>query len=817
MIITREPRGRHYLAVFLVSLAVLMLEILFARVLSVALFSHFAFVAVSLAMFGLGLSGLVVYLLPEHFSADRLDEQLVGYAWRFALSAVLSLVVFLRIHVVQELSPAGFLSLSLAYLVLAVPFFFGGICLSLLMTHFASRIARIYGADLLGASLGCIGVVLAMWLAPAPLVVAYVATLVAATALGLALTTTPRRVAGPAAAFVVTALILALAHGTDLLRMQYVKPWTFFYSQYEAWNAFSRVSIFPSAHNAAQTMPLRDDAARYASPSLPGAMIIDIDGTAWTPMVNFRGDVGETAFLRESALYVAHHLRPNADVLIIGIGGGRDVLAAKTFAQRSVLGIEINPLIRHIVEDVYGDYSGRPYTLPGVEVIIDEARSRLSTLPRRFDIIQLSLIDTFSLNAAGSFVFSENYLYTKEAFQEYFRHLTDDGVLSISRYFTEAYPLEILRIAAMVRTAWSAEGVQQPSAHVVVLGQGGSATVLAKRTPFSPSELERLAAVASENRMRVFYQPGHPDGAHADLTAVLTTPDLDGYLAAYPFRIAPPTDDQPFFFHFLRGRLAAADIADRQRDPFQFLRQWHDAVVLSYLLVAVVTTLALVFFIGPLLLLRRRATGVGVSVAVPLLAYFACLGYGFMMLEVPLLQHFVLLLGYPVYSLAVVLFGLLLFSGIGSLLSGRLGDSAASALTGVLLTIVVMAAVYVYLVPAVITALIGTPITLRIAATIALLAPIGIPLGMAYPLGNTVLRCFSGALVPWAWGLNGALSVVASVLAILIGSWVGFRAAFLTGMAAYAVALITMRVAITLGRSATSVEQAARPLVRQAG
>ena len=795
---TLEPRGRHYLAVFVLSLAVLMLEILFARVLSVALFSHFAFVAVSLAMFGLGLSGLVVYLLPRHFTADRLDAQLVTYAWRFALSAVLSLIVFMHIQVVQELSPMGFLTLSIAYLVLAVPFFFGGVCVSLLMTHFAARIARIYGADLLGASLGCIGVVVAMGLAPAPHVVAYVATLAAGAAVALAFTTTPRRLVGPGVALIVTALIVMLGHSTDLLRMRFVKSRRS-YSKHERWNAFSRLSVFPIGQNAAQTLGQADGG--YGGAEIPGVMEIDIDGTAWTPMFEFHGDVGRTAFLRKSTLYVAHHVRPNADVLIIGIGGGRDVLAAKTFGQRSVLGIELNPLMRQIVDDVYGDYSGRPYTLPGVEVIIDEARSRLSTLPRRFGIIQLSLIDTFSLNAAGGFVFSENYLYTKEAFQEYFRHLTDDGVLSISRYFTEAYPVEILRVAAMVRAAWSAEGVQQPGAHVVVIGQRPSATVLAKRTPFSASELKRLEAVADENHMRVFYRPDRPAEAHPDLAAVLATPDFEGYLAAYPFRIAPPTDDQPFFFHFLRGRLAPADIPDREHDPFEYVRLWHEAILLSYLLIAVVTVLALLFFIGPLLFLRRRRTGVGVAVAVPLLTYFACLGYGFMMIEVPLLQRFVLLLGYPVYSLAVVLFSLLLFSGIGSLLSGRLADSATRAVTGVLLVVVAMVGAYVYLVPAAISALIGTPIALRIVGTVGLLAPIGIVLGMAYPLGITVLRGLSPALVPWAWGLNGALSVVASVLAIFIGSRVGFTVAFLTGMAAYALALVTMRLAIALART----------------
>jgi hypothetical protein len=342
------PRGRHYLAVFLLSLAVLMLEIAYARILSVALFSHYAFVAVSLAMFGIGVSGLVVYLLPQHFTADRLDQQLVAYGWRCALSAALSLVVFLHFEVVQALSVAGFVTLSVAYLTLAIPYFFGGVCLSLLMTHFASRIGRIYAADLVGASVGCVAVVVAMSLAPAPFVVAYVALLLAAGAFAIALSIRPRRLAGPVVALIATAALLGLAHTTDVLRMRFIKGWDSFYSVHEAWNGFSRVSIFPSQHHAGQLVPLRSD---YEPPggSFPAAMTIDIDGDAWTQMYQFDGDFGALAFLRDTVLYVVHHLRPNADVLIIGTGGGRDVLAPR-LRQPSVLGSRSTRMPRLVQE-----------------------------------------------------------------------------------------------------------------------------------------------------------------------------------------------------------------------------------------------------------------------------------------------------------------------------------------------------------------------------------------------------------------------------------------------------------------------------------
>jgi spermidine synthase len=802
-----EPGRRHYLAIFLLSMSLLMLEIATARVLSVALFSHYAFVAVSLAMFGIGLAGLVVYLLPQHFTAARLDPQLVAYTWRFALSAALSMVVFLRIRVVQELSLAGFLSLSLAYVVLAVPFFLGGVCIALLMTHCAVRIGRIYSADLIGASLGCIGVVAAMSLVSAPQVAVWVATAAAVTAVGLAWSIAPRRTAGPAAALLVALLVLVFGQSTDLLRMRYVKGRTDYYADYEGWNAFSRVTTFPSLYNAAQQVPLREEMQRYAGPFFPPSKNIDIDGTAWTPMMNFDGDFTRIDFLRFTVLYVAHHLRANASVLIIGTGGGRDILAAKTFQQPSVLGIELNPLMRYIVQEHDGEFSGRPYTLPGVEVIIDEARSRLSTLDRRFDVIQLSLIDTFSLNAAGGFVFSENHLYTVEGFREYLRHLTDSGILSISRYHQDAYPLEILRVASMVRAAWEAEGAVRPGDHVVVLSQRNTATVLAKRSPFTADELKRLQEVADASVMRVDYHPDRRDGASAELTTILTAPDWRAYLAAHPFRIDPPTDDRPFFFNFLRGRLAAENIPDDRADPFQFLRQWHEAVVLLYTLIAVVTLLALVFFFGPLLLVRQQPLRIAGAVAVPLLAYFACLGFGFMMIEVPLMQHFVLLLGYPVYALAVVLFALLLFSGLGSLASGRFAAHPAASLTRVLVAIVVIASLYVYVVPLLNSTLIGASIWVRIPVTVLLLAPIGTVLGMAYPLGITLLRGFGDELIPWAWALNGALSVVASVLAIFIGSRAGFTFAFLTGVATYGVALILIRLALFLAPAREVAEE----------
>ena len=796
------PARRHYVLIFVLSLALLMLEIATARILSVVLLSHYAFVAISLAMFGLGLSALIVYLLPDRFSADRLDAQLTAYTWRFGLTAVLCELFFINFPVTQELSFDGFLTLSVAYTVLAIPFFCGGVCVALLMTHFSAAISRIYGADLLGASLGCLVVVAAMQIMPAPYVPGVVGVLGCVTALCMGRASGLSRVAMPAIALAVVGGLLLVGIPTGLFTLRNVKNWHGFYSEYEAWNAFSRVSAFTHSGSAAATLPLRNPDSEY--PNSPGAMFLDIDGTAWTPMFQFNGDVETVGFLRESVNYIAHHLRHDGHVLVIGTGGGRDLLAAHVFGQPRILGIELNPLMGHIVNGVYGDYSGRPYTQIGAEVIFDEARSRLAYLNEHFDVIQLSLIDTFSLNASGGFVFSENYLYTTEAFEEYFRHLTDQGILSVTRYFVPKYPVEILRLLAMVSAAWRAEGVADPAQHIVVLNQGFNGTLLAKRTPFTAEEIDKLKALAAENHINVLYTPGSTDG-HREIRDLLTSADPAGYIEGYPFLIYPPTDDRPFFFHFLRGRLP--EEPSKQDDPFGFLIQWNHALSLMYLLIFVVAGLAGVFFFGPLLLLARRGmSNVPARLAAPLLLYFACLGYGFMVIEIPLMQRLILFLGYPVYALAVVLFALLLFSGVGALLSSRFAADSQRAVTRVLTVVVALSLLYAFFLPAILRPMIGIPIAMKIVVSVLLLAPIGMALGMAYPLGITILRRVSEGLVPWAWGLNGALSVVASVFAIFISSRVGFTATMITGSITYFVALMCM---LSAGRAA---EATAHPI-----
>jgi spermidine synthase len=675
-----------------------------------------------------------------------------------------------------------------------VPFFFAGLCVTIVFTHFSSAIGRLYAADLIGASLGCLAAVLMLAVLPAPvlpLVVGVVATVAA-----LALTPRDHPLRRPAAVRVgVTVLLLALALGAGTARMRYVKSWNNFYSEYEAWNVFSRVSVIPNPKLIGpHTLPLRHPPDFYTADRFPPSKWLDIDGTAWTPMFHYDGNPASVDFLRESAIYAAHAVRPNARVLIIGTGGGRDILAAKAYGQPSVTGIEINPLMAHIVQERFGDYSGRPYTLPGVTVLLGEGRSMLAGLRDTFDVIQLSLVDTFAAGAAGGFVFSENYLYTTEAFREYFRHLAPGGVLSMSRYFVAGYPLEMMRLVRMTAAAWTAEGVANPGKNIVVLGQGTVATLLARREPWTAEELTVLDRLAAENGMAGVYDPRAYRPGTPEVLA------LRGVNARYrdsaTLTTAPTTDDAPYFFQFIRWPLTR-----QGEDPMRMVHVGNEALGLMVVLLGTVTVLALAFFVAPLVLLARdRVSRDRRTLA--LLAYFVSLGFGFMMVEIPVLQRLVLFLGQPVYSLAVGLFSLLLFCGLGSLASERLVRHPAPAAPWLGAAIVGASLLYAAGLPVLVERLLGDAATVRVIVAVAVLAPIGLLLGMAYPVGIRILREHDESLVPWAWGLNGATSVVASVAAVFVGAQAGFTWALLLGSATYALGFLILTMTVSAGRIA---------------
>jgi len=498
--------------------------------------------------------------------------------------------------------------------------------------------------------------------------------------------------------------------------------------------------------------------------------------------------------LRYDITNLAHSLRHGAHVLVIGSGGGRDILSALVFGQPSVVAVELNRDIIQTVNGRYGDFSGHPDRDPRVTFVNDEARSYIARQRARFDIIQASLIDTWAATAAGAFVLSENSLYTVEGWKLFLDRLTDRGVLTFSRWYFRDRPAEMYRLTSLASASLARASVTNPRDHIIIAremhrrGSGkapdGVGTILVSRQALSDGDIDTIERVVRAMRFDLVLSPRF--SMDATFAALASGQDLGAVTARFPLNIAPPTDDSPFFFHMLRLRDAFKNVL---RDQGMNSRNANAVFVLGVLLLVVIA-LTLSGILLPLILTTTQATFEGAG---PLFAFFASIGFGFMFVEISQMQRLIIFLGHPTYGLSVVLFALLLSSGLGSQLTQGVGlqrlASEARLRFGLLLFALVL---FGALTPYAIGQFQGATTMLRILVAIAILFPLGVLMGMAFPLGMRAAAARFSALTPWLWGLNGATSVCASVLATAISLAAGITASFWTGVAWYAVAFVAL-------------------------
>ena len=456
------------------------------------------------------------------------------------------------------------------------------------------------------------------------------------------------------------------------------------------------------------------------------------------------------------------------------------------FGARHVDGVEINPIIADdVMRDRFREFSGGIYTHPRVRIIVDDGRSFVRRTPDRYDVIQASLVDTWAATAAGAYTLTENTLYTVEAFNDYLDHLSDDGVLTITRWVMDGLRLVSLAQAACERRGWDA------APRLAIVQHDRIATFLLKKTPFTTDEIATLHDVARQLGFNVLYAPTPAgttetepwpndtvDGtATADYPRLIRAADRQQFYESYKADIRPTTDDRPFFFH-----------TTKLKDQFQvaFGRSMLFGNGLSALLtlMGISGALVVLFVLGPLVV----AGGERPRGWLGWLVYFGALGAGFMLIEVSVLQRFVLLLGHPVYSLTVTLFSLLLGTGVGAAWSRRFEQATLRRSAAVAL--VVIAAIGLAVV-GIVTPLVtwAIPFTraVRIVIAVATLVPIGVALGIPMPTGIRMLSARAPQMVTWAWGMNGALSVLGATLAIFIAMNWGFRVTLLSASATYLV------------------------------
>ncbi len=778
---------RQLVAVGLTSGTLLMTELALTRIFSVVMYYHFAFLAISIALFGLSASGVFAYVARRRLDRHPTDVLLARQSAIYAVFTLVALFALVRLRVGLNYSRQNLLLMLTIYALAALPFFTGGLVVTLAVSRLTSRINAVYASDLLGAAVGCLVLIPLLDRVGAPGVVLTAAALALVAAVLFAPETARLRFAGIGAAVMAAALFGQLS-GVAVFDVVVTKGHQADRVLFSKWNSFSRIGVYERTHGDWSLSP------NYRG-QLPDTRYMDIDSAASTPILHVESDFNNVQYLRYELTAIAYQLKkPGFSALVIGPGGGRDLVSALVFGAGHVDGVEINPIIANdVMRGQFSDYSGGIYTQPRVRIAIDDGRSFVRRAPDRYDVIQASLVDTWAATAAGAYTLTENTLYTVEAFNDYLDHLTDNGMVAMTRWVIDGLRLVSLAQAACESRGWDARS------RLAIVQYDRVQTFLLKKNPFTPEEIAALREAAGRLGFNVLYAPplaGEPaaplptdwvDGmATADYPRLILADDRQQFYRDYPQDIRPTTDDRPFFFHTTK-------LANQFQVAFGRSMLFGNGLSALLTLMGISGALVLLFVLGPLALV-----GVGGAPRwFPWLLYFGALGAGFMLIEVSVLQRFVLLLGHPVYSLTVTLFSLLLGTGLGAAWSRRLREATLTRSTAIML--VAIAAIGLAVI-AVATPLVTWAIpftrTTRIAMAVVALVPIGIALGVPMPAGIRLLNARAPQMVTWAWGINGALSVVGATLAIFIAMNWGFEVTLLAASATYLVGLIALLSAV---------------------
>src|SRR5712691_10166767 len=773
----------------LCSFSALLLELALTRLFSVVLFYHFAFLAISIALLGLGGGGVLAHLKKNwlaHFETRALVARLCSIN---ALIVPVVLVIVLRIPVSLDISKANFLRLTAIYLASAVPFFITGLEFSIVFAREARHVSPLYAADLAGGALACLAIVPLLNRLGGPNTVLFTGACMGIAGMVWAMDRKARRSAAFRTGFLF--VLIAVNYPVKFFDIVYAKggfrdaAWV----EFARWNAISRVEV--DRQGDARAIVIDADASTYL-------MNVDLNhwqGTSWQKN------------LMSAPPALANVLRPHGDYAIIGPGGGVDVVRALAAGSPSVTGIEINPIIANtIMRGRYADYVYHLYERPDVHIHVTDGRSFVRNANQQFDVVQMTLVDTWASTAAGAFALSENSLYTVEAFREYFEHLKPDGMIAITRWeFQE--PREALRVVSVAMQALHELGVGNTTGNFTVVSDGAlnhngtSVVVLAKRTPFTMEEQGRVRKhLAANSRLFLLYSPsdmdvvtvsGHEDHypANSDsFTQLIQLNDPQRFAARYPYDVSPVTDNAPFFFFNLK--LGQILHQKSLRHGIDWKVNLGVAVLGMVLVISLVAVLA--FLVVPLLLRGRRQR------RPPRLLYFVAIGLGYILVEIAFIQRFVLFLGHPTYALTVVIFLLLLSSGAGSLVSRRWLPEPARVWLPLLLLVGAIC-VHVLVLPGLLNALVGLPFAVKVLISGLLLVPLGLAMGMPFPTGLRALGAsagdplvegaVTGNAVEWAWAMNAASSVLGSVLAMVIAIHWGLNFTLACGAVAYLVAL----------------------------
>jgi hypothetical protein len=761
---------------FLVTLATLILEILDSRLLSVVTWYHLAFLAVSLAMLGMAAGAVFVFLRGSEFNGAGAARALPRYCTWLALAIPASHVMNLAIPVpvIERVVMMDALSLALSTIVLAAPFVLAGIVVTIALTKTGGPIGRLYAADLLGAALGCVLVIPLLNLTNISSVALVAGAAAAAGAYCFHRFARSeqqnRSLALMALLLIAAAWNAATPNGIGVIYPKNRLLWARDVVEWSAWNTHSYVVVSKPITGPAHYWGPGQGAERFATTF---AWMV-IDGEAGTPMTEWNGDAAALEWVQYDITSAPYHLR-RGDVAIIGVGGGRDVLSAIWGGSHSITGIEINNNLLYALQGPYRTFASIA-DRPEVTLVHGEARSYLSRTDRRFDILQMSLIDTWAATGAGAFTLTENGLYTLEGWRVFLNTLKPGGVFSVSRWFAPTEVSETSRLVALAAGSLLDRGVKRPADHLIMLSRASVATLMVSTAPFSPDDHQAVARLVASRGYSVLLSPwtGAADPFLGGIARSASTQELTAATAHPMFDFSPPTDERPFFFNTLKPSSFYAINDVGAHGVVAGNMRATSTLVLLFLIAVLLVAAIIVYPLTRSGLPTMDAGSFALSIS-----YFALIGFGYMLIQIPFLQRFSVYLGHPTYTFAVILLSMIFFTGIGSFLSDRVPIEQHRWVLKLPLLIGAM----VYLLMFVIQPLMDRTIHLELPARSAIVllctAPVSVLLGFCFPIGMNLVSRISGDATAWMWGVNGACGVLASIVAVAISMWLGIDTNFL--------------------------------------
>jgi hypothetical protein len=803
-----NTKHRHFLfpATLLVSVAAIGYEILLMRVLSIVQWHHFAYMIISLALLGYGASGTFIAIGKRWFE-PRFELAFSLSALLFSISIVACFVLgqvvpFNALEIVWN--PRQFLYLAIVYLVYFVPFFFAANCIGLAFTCRRSLINRIYFFDLLGAGLGAMLIIGALFLLSPQNALIMLAVLALLSSVLMAVASTSRERLLAAQFILLLIFLVGLPQHWLSLRI----------SEYKSLNQTMQVigTRVLSASSSPLGLVTVVESPRVPFRHAPGlaintrhtvpeqlAVFTDADGMS--AITRFDGDLESLAYMGDVTSALPYALLDAPQVLILGAGTGADVLMALYHGAEKIDAVELNPQVSRLVTDTYAEFAGHLYDDERVTLHIEEARGFVVRGKEQYDLIQVALLDSFSASGSGVQALNESYLYTVEAIRKYLEHTASGGLLAITRWL-KLPPRDNLKLVGIVIEALRQAGVTEPGRQLAVIRSWNTSTLLVKNGEFSADEIAAIREFARSHSFDTAYYPGIRAN-DANRFNLLDEPFLyngidallgdaaSDFIERYKFHIAPATDNQPYFFHFFKWGTLPEVMALRTRGGASLI-EWGYLILTATVLQGAVAGALLILL--PLSRIERSwPSGTGPRMG----TYFFVLGLAFLFVEIAFIQKFILFLSHPLYAVAVVLSGFLVFAGLGSAYSSKLRQqvekTGPSPVTIAVAGIAFFSLAYVTLLPQLFDAMIGLPDGIKMALSILLIAPLAFCMGMPFPLGLGRLADSAPDYIPWAWGINGFASVMSAALATLLAIQFGFTAVILLALGLYAFAAAIIR------------------------